>query len=119
MLYSISVNNYRSIEKTNLTLRYSRKRAPASHKFSDYLPFMEDGKIRAVPVLVIYGANSSGKSTLLSALKTLSSIVKNGHDGKYYTPDRMLSGRKKPASHSIWQRKAKTGITLFPMMVKQ
>ncbi len=94
MLYSISVNNYRSIEKTNLTLRYSRKRAPASHIFADYIPFLEDGKIRAVPVLVIYGANSSGKSTLLSALKTLSYIVKNGHDRKYYTPDRMLSGEE-------------------------
>ncbi len=88
MLESFSVDNYRSIESTVLSLTYGKKRGRRDYSSLDYLPYIENGKVRLVPILVIYGANSSGKSTFLSALRTLREIVVNGHDGKYYHPDR-------------------------------
>lgn len=97
MIEAIGVRNYRSIEETELELSYTRKRAPNNYRLYNYLPFLEDGKNRLVPFEVIYGANSSGKSTLISALKALCAIVKNGHDRKYYSPNRMLKSGKETA----------------------
>lgn len=89
MLESVSIRNYKSIESTVLDLSCHRRR---SVEGSDYLPFLEDGRRKVVPVLVIYGANSSGKSTFLSALKTFSDIVVTGYRGEYYRPNRLAGG---------------------------
>ena len=91
MLYSFGVSNYRSIQDALLPLSWPGKRVPAH--YSDYpsVLFVEDGKRRAVPLVVIYGANSSGKSTLLSALKDYVSLMREGIGKVKYTPDRFLS----------------------------
>ncbi len=88
MIEEIRVKNYRSIIDTSLNFSYSKKRAPRNYRSDDTLYFLEDGGRRVVPILVIYGANSSGKSTLISALSTLIKIVKNGIKSVDFEPNR-------------------------------
>ncbi len=89
MLESITVRNYKSIIDTTLSLSYGSKRAPGNHGERDTLSFLEDGGRRVVPLLVIYGANSSGKSTIISALRTLCCLLDDGADAVPYTPNRL------------------------------
>ncbi len=91
MLYSFGVSNYRSIQSAVLLLSWPGKRVPAHYGDYQSLLFVEDGKRRAVPLVVIYGANSSGKSTLLGALKDYVSLMREGIGSVKYTPDRFLS----------------------------
>lgn len=91
MLYKLRVANYKSIQDTTLSLEWDGKRKPKNYSAYDSLLFIEEGKRRAVPLVVIYGANSSGKSTLLSALATLVSLIRNGVGSVKYTPDRLIS----------------------------
>ena len=91
MLYTLRVSNYRSIRDTTLSLSCREKRRKKDYGDSSPLLFIEDGKRRAVPLLVIYGANSSGKSTLLSAMKDYVSLLSGGVECVRYTPDRFLS----------------------------
>ena len=91
MMEEIRVRNYRSIVDTKLDLTYANKRAPRNYRDDDTLHFLEDGGKRVVPILVIYGANSSGKSTLISALSSLIRIVKNGVDSVSFEPNRFSS----------------------------
>ncbi len=86
MLESIRIRNYKSIYDTTLSLKYERKRSPKN----PYLSFIEDNGKRAIPLLVIYGANSSGKSTFLDALESVVLLVKNGIDESSYKPSRFL-----------------------------
>ncbi len=88
MIEEIRVKNYRSIIDTTLNFSYAKKRAPRNYREDDTLYFLEDGGRRVVPILVIYGANSSGKSTLISAFSSLIKIVKNGIKSVDYEPNR-------------------------------
>ncbi len=91
MLYRLRVANYKSIQDTTLSLEWNGKRKPKNYSEYDSLLFIGEGKRRAVPLIVIYGANSSGKSTLLSALSTLVSLIRDGVGSVKYTPDRLIS----------------------------
>lgn len=91
MLYRLRVANYKSIIDTTLSLSWDGKRKPKNYSDYDSLLFIGEGKRRAVPLIVIYGANSSGKSTLLSALGTLVSLIRGGVGSVKYTPDRFIA----------------------------
>lgn len=91
MLYTFRAVNYKSIIDTTLSLSWDGKRKRRNYDSSDSLLFIEEGKRMAVPLLVIYGANSSGKSTLLSSLSTLVSLVRDGVGSVSYTPDRFIN----------------------------
>lgn len=88
MLEKIRVRNYKSIIDTTLTLDTKRRRAAS---FDTISSIEENGK-KAVPFVVIYGANSSGKSTLLEALSSALSIARGDDVGKHYLPNIFHSG---------------------------
>lgn len=90
MLESIRIRNYKSIYDTTLNLEYGKKRAPKNYSSLPFLTFLEEKGKRVVPLVVIYGANSSGKSTFLDAFRTLVSIVRNGIGEGAYSPSKFL-----------------------------
>ena len=70
MLVQFSVKNYRSLEdKVTLSLL-----AGADKEHADDL-IAADGKKQLVPTAAIYGANSSGKSNVLMAMKTMQDMI--------------------------------------------
>lgn len=79
MLSSFKVRNFRSIQDLSLDMSFAEKRAPAGYQDTESLFFLESQKkIRLVPTLAIYGANASGKSNVLKAVKTFSDCILNG-----------------------------------------
>ena len=94
MLERIRIRNYKSILDTTLSLSFTKKRAGKGYRENDTMYFLEDGKRRSVPFLVMYGANSSGKSTLLSALHLLRDLVRDGVERVGYYPNRLDEGEE-------------------------
>ena len=94
MLERIRIRNYKSILDTSLSLSYTKKRAGKRYRENDTMYFLEDGESRCVPFLVMYGANSSGKSTLLSALLLLRNIIRDGVERAGYYPNRLEGGEE-------------------------
>ncbi len=87
MLLNFKVKNYKSIKAIDIDFSFAEKKAPNRHKELPYHPFIGNDKIRAVPCLALYGANASGKSNLIKALKTLQEIMKKGLIATSYTPN--------------------------------
>lgn len=78
MLIEFSVQNYRSIkEKQTFSMKASPYDKDKAFQGEDKLRHREIGKykISLLPVTAIYGANSSGKSNLLSAMWTMRDII--------------------------------------------
>jgi hypothetical protein len=70
MLAQFSVRNYRSLkDKTTLSLLAGTDKEHADDLIN------ANGKKQLVPAAVIYGANSSGKSNILMAMKTLQDMI--------------------------------------------
>ena len=69
MLINFTVGNYRSF-KENKTFSLN------ATSFQEHKEFIREGNgIKFLPVVAIYGANSSGKSNLLSALQMMKKIL--------------------------------------------
>ncbi len=94
MLEKIRIINYKSILDTSLSLSYTKKRAGKRYRENDTMYFIGDAGRRSVPFLVMYGANSSGKSTLLSALMVLKNIIRDGVGKAGYYPNRLAPGEE-------------------------
>lgn len=96
MLSSFKVRNFRSIQDLSLDMSFAEKRAPAGYQDTESLFFLESQKkIRLVPTLAIYGANASGKSNVLKAVKTFSDCILSGIQGQF-RPNKLQS-----ASHPV------------------
>ncbi|MFA6677628.1 MAG: ATP-binding protein [Bacteroidales bacterium] len=101
MLINFTVGNYRSF-KDAVTLSLEAT-AMKEHKES----IIENGKYKLLPSVVIYGANSSGKSNLLMAFSKmkdilLSSVQLNPGDKLSYDPFALVkSNDKKPVYFEI------------------
>lgn len=88
MLLRFGVENHKSIRN------YQELLLTASHfkENAESLLSTGDSRIKAVPVAAIYGANASGKSTLLDAMRFLQSAVQYSHSrgdatgGTTYSP---------------------------------
>lgn len=78
MLDYLKVRNFRSIVEATVDLRYAEKRAPSGYKGLERMPFIAEGRDRAVPILALFGANAAGKSNLIRALATLRTILASG-----------------------------------------
>lgn len=91
MLKRIHIQNFRSILDTTLNMSYDEGKAPNGWVEGEVLPFVEStGSVmdRLVPVLAIYGANASGKTNVVRALKCLQGVIRKGIEG-LYVPNRL------------------------------
>lgn len=91
MLLSFSCENYKSIISTGISLSLNHKRISKSARENTNITFLEEKSVKALPIAIIFGANSSGKSTLFGALKTLLLLLKNGIEPSLYEPNLFLN----------------------------
>ena len=76
MIAQFKIKNFRSILDMTLDLQYAEGKAPNGYRNSDTFPFLEDATgRRLVPCLAIFGANASGKTNIVKAMKTLCRAV--------------------------------------------
>ena len=69
MLISFTVENYRSFkDKKTFSLK-----ASSMQELKEFV--REDNGVKLLPAVAVYGANSSGKSNLLSALKMMKKVL--------------------------------------------
>lgn len=92
MLLSFHIKNYRSILDAILPMRYAEKKAPNGYREMELFPFLEVNGVRTVPCLAIYGANASGKSTIILAFESFVEIIRNRYDPKLVIPNRLHPG---------------------------
>ena len=69
MLLSFTVGNFRSFKESKT---FSMK-AASIQEHKDFV--RENNNVKLLPVAAVYGANSSGKSNLLSALRTMKNVL--------------------------------------------
>jgi len=92
MLISFHVKNFRSIVDTTVSLNYAEGKAPNGYEEMSALPFFDIGssKKRVVPCLALYGANASGKTNLIKAIKGLNDFLDTGIDN-IFAPNKLHS----------------------------
>ncbi|NLZ77494.1 MAG: ATP-binding protein, partial [Spirochaetales bacterium] len=73
-------------------MRYAEKKAPNGYKEMELFPFLEEGGVRTVPCLAIYGANASGKSTMILAFESFVEIIRDRYNPKLVIPNRLHPG---------------------------
>lgn len=85
MLKSFRIQNYKSILDETISLEYREGKAPNGYRDMPLKPFLTDscGNKRA-PVLVLLGANASGKSNLLSAVRCFGTILRSGIKKRFF-----------------------------------
>lgn len=75
MLYRIEIENYFSIrDRQILDMTIDQKVSDPEHRFA---PIFKGSQIRAPKVIAIFGANASGKSTLLRAVAFLAQMIRD------------------------------------------
>lgn len=82
MLVQLKVRNFRSIRSLDLPFLYAEDKAPNGWKDSEYLPFVSFGsrrkQHRILPFFALYGANASGKTSILEAILALKHFALHG-----------------------------------------
>lgn len=89
MIQSLAVKNFRCIKDACMMMNFAEGKAPNGYKDSSDLAFIQQGKNsrdRVCPVLMLYGANASGKTTMLLAMDMLCSIVRSGWNRVFHQP---------------------------------
>jgi AAA15 family ATPase/GTPase len=89
MLLSLQIKNNKSILDLTLPMTYARKKAPNGYKQMELLPFLEEGDVRTIPCLALYGANASGKSNIIIAYTSPVRIIKDRYYPKAILPDKL------------------------------
>lgn len=90
MFKSIYIHNYKCIKDLTVDFTYDQKKAPKGYKsFSNHVFFQTGPRIcdRIVPVYSIYGANASGKTTVIKAVYLLRKLVMGGVKNVKYLPN--------------------------------
>lgn len=109
MLIDFSITNYKSIKNTvHLNMVYNTGKKQKTNEELDEVcnndnhtdffkvPTGNDyGRINVCPVMVLFGANASGKSNILKAFLTMRAIVLNGYAENFYTPFKFSSETEK------------------------
>ena len=93
MLQSVKIHNFMCIGDFELNLSYALGKAPNGYKTNRYHCFIETdtkSKTRLVPVFAMYGANASGKTTILKAIEHLSFLVNYGFNSNLFIPNRLI-----------------------------
>ena len=89
MIISFQIKNYRSILDLTLPMSYAERKAPNGYKQMELLPFLEEGDVRTIPCLAIYGANASGKSNIIKALALFVGIIKNRYNPEIISTNKL------------------------------
>ena len=89
MLLSFQVKNNRSILDLIVPMTYAEKKAPNGYKQMELLPFLEEGEVRTIPCMAIYGANASGKSNIVKAFSALVRIIGDRYNPKTVSPNKL------------------------------
>ena len=96
MIQQIRIFNYLCICDMTIDLSCPGMKAPPHYEDYEQLLFVQEGKgkhrtrnNRIVPVLALYGANSSGKTAVLKAVNELISIVDKGLVYENFQPNRI------------------------------
>lgn len=85
MLSYVKIRNFKSILDVTVDFSYAEGKAPNNYEQLNTIPFLEaDKKNRFVPCMAFYGANTSGKSNVITALFVLNQILKKGIIGNYF-----------------------------------
>lgn len=85
MLTSIHIQNYKSILDETISLKYREGKAPGEYQNMSLSPFWEDScKNKLAPVLMLVGANASGKSNLLKAVDCFIRVLRDGIRGHFF-----------------------------------
>lgn len=113
MLQKIVIKNYSCIRTLCLDFGFAEGKAPNGYQERPLIPFIEagSGKVgRVCPVMALYGANASGKTTILQAIRTVAETVTNGWSPKSFRPYRMVapSDDTKATSFVLYFWKKKT-----------
>lgn len=80
MIQEFSVSNFRSIKETQTISFLPNKRI--SNSSDEFLLIRVNEKVSLLKLGVLYGYNASGKSNIIKAFSTLSSLVLNGKETK-------------------------------------
>ena len=102
MIREIHIHNYRSILDLTVDLAYSEGKAPNGWGEGEVLPFVGDefgASARTVPVLAIYGANASGKTNIIRAIRSFRRLVLRGLE-RTFRPN-LLNRKYKTTSFSL------------------
>ena len=93
MVKKFRVQNFRSIVDLTLDFSFGERRAPSGYQNQDRMPFVEDGVVRAVPCLALFGANAAGKSNIIRAMRVLMELirVKKSDVRKFYNPNLIVT----------------------------
>lgn len=86
MLTAFTIRNYKSILDLRVDFGFVG-RAPAGWRQAERLPFLQIGPKttdRLAPVLALYGANASGKSTVVEAFLSFVLLLQRGIGGRFH-----------------------------------
>ncbi len=86
MLIEFTVKNYRSIKEKQVFSMVAGKKG--EHQETHLFTPKETPTVPLLKSAVIYGANASGKSTLINAIETMKSIIQNSA-GRYQAEDKL------------------------------
>ena len=87
MLSAVHVRNFKCIRNLDLEFTYDLRKAPKGYRQMQVLPFVEKIGRRFVPCMALYGANASGKSTVLEAIAAIANIaLERIHPLRVYKP---------------------------------
>ena len=91
MLSLFKIRNFKSILDMTIDFRYKEGKAPNNWQEMPRRPFLEINKDnRFVPVMALYGANASGKTNVIEALKELHDLLTNRIDlEKAFHPNKL------------------------------
>lgn len=89
MISFIRIKNFKSIVDTCLDMRFDEGKAPNGYNDNPEYIFLEGAGMRVVPVQVLYGANASGKTCILSAIDSFRLLLAYGIKYSLYRPNRL------------------------------
>lgn len=92
MIKSFYIHNFKSIKDLTVELAYNAEKAPNGYKNTNsHIFFQTSSKKsdRVVPVFAVYGANCSGKSTVLLAISVLNKFAKGWGPVVLFKPNKL------------------------------
>ena len=104
MLYRLEIENFLCFRERQIIDLTVSKTAALDH--AHFAPIFKGATVKAPKTVVVYGANASGKSTVIKALSVLAYFVINSYDnrnavGLIYQPFADEDMTKKPVSLAI------------------